>query len=353
MDRERSRIFLEKADLLLPDATLAGLRSMNDAALGIDDAFLGEARHAFGMTPSAQIVRSENQGTFHRLYDVRDDAAKPRLLRIAALAGPSSAEVMAVECEVMDAVRSAGFPVPACEFREIAHAGEKRGVHLLDRAAGVSLTTLDGDEERMLGALGGVARFLASLHAVHGEGFGPVSLDAFRGEGSRLAGLHPRWDDYILVRLDDHLRACEEHCDITRGESADIAARFASARPALQGQASALLHGDPGSHNFMVDESGIRAVIDWEDALLGDPLFDLASLCTFHPERRHAAIWSAYGAVLPPGGDAWMRFWLYFLRIALAKTVHRARFAYADRPGRPPASRRIQLALQRFHEGAS
>ena len=355
-DRERSRIFLEKADHALPDARLAVLRSMDDEALGIDGAFLRDAMSAFGIASPARISRADAQGTFHRLYEVGEPGREPRLLRVAALAGTSAADLMALECRVMTALRADGFPVPACEFREVAQGDAARGVHLVEHARGVSLTAIDGDEAPMQVALGWVARFLADLHRVRGTGFGPISLAAFRNSEatgrSGFAGVHGHWDDYVWVRLEEHLRSCEACGAITTREAADIAARFAAARPALRSaQDCALLHGDPGSHNFLIDESGIRAVIDWEDALLGDPLFDLASLCTFHPERRHAAIWSAYGASLEPGGEAWTRFWLYFLRIALAKTVHRHRFAYADRPGRPPASRRIQLALQRL-EGA-
>jgi len=353
-DGERSRIFLEKADLVLADARLASLRSTGDEALGIDGGLLRDAMAAFGIAASTQVSRAPTQGTFHRLYDVREPGAAPRLLRVAALAGSSASDLMALECRVMTALRAHGFPVPACEYRELKHADAPRGLHLLERAAGKSLTAIDDDEERMLVALGGVGRFLARLHAVSGTGFGPISLarfgDAERPEDSPFPGVHAHWDDYVFVRLEEHLVACESAGAITGSEASDIAARFAAARATLRGQASALLHGDPGSHNFMVDETGVRAVIDWEDALLGDPLFDLASLCTFHPERRHAAIWSAHGTVPAAGSDTWTRFWLYFLRISLAKTVHRQRFAYADRPGRPPASQRIQLALKRLGE---
>ena len=158
-------------------------------------------------------------------------------------------------------------------------------------------------------------------------------------------------DAYVGLRLDEHLRACEDASAIDASERARITAQFEAAGPALRSQPSALLHGDPGSHNFIVEGESIRGVIDWEDALLGDPLFDLASLCTFHPERRHRAIWDAYGVGFVPGHDAWRRFWLYFLRIALARTVHRARFGYGERPGRACASRRIQLALDRMEGG--
>jgi hygromycin-B 4-O-kinase len=225
----------------------------------------------------------------------------------------------------------------------VARGGEERGVHLVEVVPGRPLTEFDDDEARMPQALGEAARFLARLHRVRGSGFGPLSLEA-----PGLAGVHERWDDYLFVRLAEHVAACEAEGAIARTEAERIAALFEASRAGLRAQRAALLHGDPGSHNFIVDASGIRGVVDWEDALLGDPLFDVASLCTFHPERRHGAILSGYGTALEPGSEAWTRFWLYFLRIALAKTVHRRRFGYADRPERAPASRRIQLALARL-----
>ena len=339
---------------MLPDERLAALRSTPDEALGIDGAFIREAMTAFGISPSVRPSRAAVQGTFHRLYDIDAADGEGKLLRVAALGGEEGAELMALESRLTGALRGWGFAVPAYEFRRVGTAGRVHGVHLMQRADGQSLTTLDDDEPRMQAALAHVARFLARLHGLgprlrggDQSGFGPLSTES----GETLRGVHERWEDFVLLRLDEHVRACQAAGALSAAEALQVAARFDEGRDSLRAQPAALLHGDPGSHNFMVDPSGeIRAVIDWEDALLGDPLFDLASLCTFHPERRHAGIWDAYGVSLEPGGDAWQRFWLYFLRIALAKTVHRHRFGYADRPGRAPASQRIQLALQRLGE---
>ena len=49
-----------------------------------------------------------------------------------------------------------------------------------------------------------------------------------------------------------------------------------SAGPLAEGNAPALLHGDYWPGNSMWREEKLVAVIDWEDAELGDPLIDLA-----------------------------------------------------------------------------
>lgn len=54
-----------------------------------------------------------------------------------------------------------------------------------------------------------------------------------------------------------------------------------------------LLHGDLHSKNFVVDRSGHLWTIDWELALVGDPLYDLAThlhlmgYTADHPAARH------------------------------------------------------------------
>ena len=67
----------------------------------------------------------------------------------------------------------------------------------------------------------------------------------------------------------------------------------------------------------------MTALLDWEDALVGDPLFDVAMVSTFHPPRRLAAFMAGYG-LTAPSRDEQRLIAAYFLRVALSKTVHRS-----------------------------
>jgi len=349
-DRRRRQMFLAKADLDLDDGILSELRSRSDDALGIGRDLLARMSAAFAFHADVQIERAHVQGTFHRLYEVRTQGTR-RYLRVAAMPGLYDAQLMELECRMMEVLRLAGLPVPACAFGDVELRGVPRGAQLIDAADGVCVAEFDDDEERTAAALGHVGGFLSRLHRIGGDAWGPVSLAALceGANGRRLAGVHERWDEYVLLRLEQHVAVCALRGAISDDEAVRIARAVAAHRDRLDLVApAALLHGDPGSHNFVVDGASLSAALDWEDALIGDPLFDVASLCTFHPERRHAAIFAGYGIDPRAGDDTWVRFWLYFLRIALAKTVHRFRFAYSDRPGRTPASSRIQLALSRL-----
>ena len=353
LDDARRAVFLSKADVAIDDALLASLRARTDAELGIDSTLRAMVREAFAVDPAATIVRAPTQGTFHRLYAVSTPGGPQRYLRIAVLPGEYEAACMALECRLMEALRSLSIPVPHCAFARLEQDAEVRGAHLVDRAAGAAVSALEGDEMRMGAALAAAARVLAVLHRLPGSGFGPLSLawpggSLKVGGSARLAGVHRRWNEFLRTRLDEHLAEC-----LTSGAIDDAEARRIDAWLDAQcvheaaGGGGVLLHGDPGSHNFIIGADGVSALLDWEDALLGDPLFDVASLCAFHPERRHAAILDAYA--FPHGDrDAAARFWIYFLRIVVARTVHRFRFAYPDPPDRPRPSARIQLALVRL-----
>jgi aminoglycoside phosphotransferase (APT) family kinase protein len=352
LDDARRAVFLSKADVAIDDASLASLRERPDAELGIDGKLLAAARDAFALDPAATMARAPTQGTFHRLYAVSFPGGPLRYLRIAVFPGEYEAACMALECRLMEALRSLPMPVPRCAFSLLEREAEVRGAHLVDRAAGTAVSALEGDEARMGTALAAAARLLAALHALQGSGFGPLSLawpggSLQAGGSARLAGVHRRWNGFLRTRLDEHLAESLEGGAIDDAEARSIDAWLDA--PCVHGamEGGALLHGDPGSPNFIVGAEGVSAVLDWEDALLGDPLFDVASLCAFHPERRHAVILDAYA--FPRGDrDAVARFWIYFLRIAVARTVHRFRFAYPDPPDRPRASGRIQLALARL-----
>jgi thiamine kinase len=80
-----------------------------------------------------------------------------------------------------------------------------------------------------------------------------------------------------------------------------------------KGSTPTLCHNDV-HHLNIVDDGGLR-LIDWEYAGVGEPLFDLASLCVYHRYRREQRerLLSAYAA--PSEAVSWQRLelacWLF------------------------------------------
>lgn len=51
-----------------------------------------------------------------------------------------------------------------------------------------------------------------------------------------------------------------------------------------------LVHGDFGAYNVLTDGHGVTGVIDWDLALFGDPLYDVANLFFWHEARLEPLI---------------------------------------------------------------
>lgn len=157
--------------------------------------------------------------------------------------------IATTEFRVLAAVHACGLAVP--EPLLLDQAGEIFGepclvTSFVDGSTGIAPDAVDASLERM-------ARYLARLHA--------IDLDAVD-----LPAL-PRRDDPIPGTLAD-----------LPGLPFETQVREAlSGRRLLEPvNAPALLHGDFWPGNVMWRDGEISAVLDWEDAAIGDPLVDLA-----------------------------------------------------------------------------
>ncbi|MEU3918837.1 phosphotransferase [Streptomyces sp. NPDC029004] len=129
-----------------------------------------------------------------------------------------------------------------------------------------------------------------------------------------------------------------------------------------------LIHGDLHRENFIVDAAGDLWTIDWELAMIGDPLYDLAThLHLMHYSRREeeriTEVWrSAVESVRPGSSEGWRQDLPVLLSFKRAQSVYTdvIRTAVDLGPGPKPnwqllprASRRVQLALKAAAEPLS
>jgi len=301
---------------------------------------------------SAFISRAREAADIARRW--RSDASKP-----IPLASGRANLVWAFETDDGEYVlKTPGDGESATDFRleaAVARYADDHGVpvaraldadsgHVIsERLIGRSLKEIDdaGDEAAVLAAIPDMARALAAAHRIAVDGFGLVIL----GSGETFRGGQPHWARYLLTRLDEHLVLLMNAGFVT----APVVKRVRRALTPLSDlpdPVGRLLHGDCGPQNAIVDEGGTLRLYDWEDAVAGDPLFEVAQWTTFQPERRWAPFFDAYRGETDWRPD--LTFWLYHLRITLAKTAVRALLGIADQPGRPTARQRIEESLDRL-----
>jgi aminoglycoside phosphotransferase (APT) family kinase protein len=192
--------------------------------------------------------------------------------------------------------------------------------------------------------LAALGRAVRRLHDVAMAGFGLLDPGPPDRAGPPR-GACDSWPEFLFKNLEANVAACRHDGALTAAEAADALACCRDAEVTLGSQPGALLHGDLANRNVLVADGALSAVLDWEDALAGDPIFDVACWGTFvgnHERRAEFLAGYADAPALPE--DAEFRYWLYYLRIMLAKTVHRRRFGWAA-TDRIPAGARLRPAL--------
>jgi aminoglycoside phosphotransferase (APT) family kinase protein len=218
-------------------------------------------------------------------FDARFDGGPPRALILRRDPGRTSVgSDRALEFAVLQAAHAAGVPVP-----EVLWLGDDPSVldgrfFVMERIEGETLARrllresgYEGARRAMTGQLGEI---LARIHAVPIDAPGLTALPGMRDEGHPAALELARYEE-IYRRL-----APEPHSVIEYGFRW-LARRLPASRRRV------LVHGDYRIGNVMFGPEGVRVVLDWEQAHVGDPMEDLGWMCV--------RAWR-FGSPLPVGG---------------------------------------------------
>ena len=323
----RRGMFDTKTDSTRPDYALTG-----------DD--IAKAMRTMGV--HAEHLGSFKRGTCHEIIPFACDG-EAYALRI--LADSRQAFSLHMEDWAANAAIEVGFPTIAPLITDTSRYLVPFDFQILPWVDGPSFEGANDDVLKEAFAI--VAAHLARLHQISLNGYGPLDPRAlFMSPPTKPRGLFDTWCDYLLRRFGEHLDKCLElgamtPAEVEQAEDAVDSVAFDFA--------PTLLHGDLSNVNILTKDDA-PCVIDWEDCLSGDNVWDLADWCAFHMPERWSWIIDAYYAHAKKPADFNARFWTYYLRIVVARTVQRAKMGKADNPAFPPASRRIQLALENLRK---
>lgn len=339
----RRRTFYPKTDLEIPPAALAAARSRLETEM---PKLVRQCQTLFP-GPVLHVEPLAGAGTFHLLFRIEFASAEPVYLRAGFVFRNRPNFEFLLEEQLHAKLRARGIPVPEVLRTDFSRREFPLDYQIIAEARGRPLNTLERAEDQFLPdeVLADVGRSMAQWHRIEASGAGLLDPAAL---SESIEGVLPDWEEYLMLHLDEHVRTCMEAGAVSPAEGSEIIALFERHSARLSDSPRRLLHGDPGHHNVFVHEHRVSAVIDWEDALAGDPIFDVAYWGTFVRDYLREPFLRGYREVEPLPKDFELRYWLYYLRVALSKTVHRFLFGYPDRPGRPPASRRIQKALSQL-----
>ena len=258
-----------------------------------------EARPASGPNwiDSAERVL---EARFGSVRDIEPFVTWGRTVVVAASAGAERRPVVLkataerdvlVEAVTLRMVAEAGVPVP--RLFGVGEQPELPGGRwiAMERAHGVRLA--DVPERDLDVALQSLAVGLSRLHGIAPAGFGWLNRS-----GSGRFGSWSTWLRGVLARDLQTLLARRA----IRPETADaLGACFAGNTAGLDRRPARLVHGDLGDTEVFVDEDHqVTAVVDWADAVVGDPLYDFARFVAGgpaadpRPERMRPVVERAY-----------------------------------------------------------
>jgi len=222
-------------------------------------------------------------------------------------------KALASEMALVKRAHDLGFPVP-----KVFALLNDPSVAVMELAAGTARP--DEAEAERVGPefMGHIAR----LHSIAPAEFG---LDA-----------PATVSDAIRQDLDCYMADAEAR-GITRRPLVRLAARILRHALPQSAEPPAMLHGDVGAGNFMVDNGRVSAILDWELAHAGDIHEDLAWLWTRgahtafgDPRQRIAEYEAAAGKALDPDRLAWHVAFVTFKSVI---GLQRRMYAQGDDPG--------------------
>lgn len=341
-----------KSDLDEPDTYL---RHLKQDVGGHDDIPIGPladaVAQATGLT-DLTLTPMPVPATFHAAFSAESPDGNNRVLvRAARSARPELTGAMALNKAIHAACRDRGPRTPAILHFDPSHDKVPFDYEVIEFVDGATLAQREGDEGAFCEGLERAAEALAQCHGIAVSGFGPLDPAAVVDSTPPLRGLFDSWGEYLLVRADDHLAILRQHDEIDADDERRIRIQFGHLGD-IEPPAPRLLHGDMDSTNIILGDDDTVTLLDWEDALAGDPLFDLAQFATFQPQRRHRHIRIGYERRRPLDDDHAIAFWLYFLRLSVAKQVHRIRFGLSGHPRHGKARERIFTALEKLEGGS-
>ena len=280
------------------------------------------------MADSSLELRDANTQGNHLTF-LMEHAGVPLFVRVED--GPERDDYMEVEAFVFDAVRQTGVPTPGVILADSSWSEVPLAYQVFESVPHPDLNhwlkrgELETDSvARQIGVL------LANWQQIEPPGFGPFNPRVLRDEGN-LVGLHERYETYFLLHWRRHLEFLVSRAFLTSSEAADLMSLVDQRRDLLRLDRGCLVHKDLALWNLLGTATDVRAVIDWDDSIAGDPTDDLSLLACFHCHEFMVKVLEGYQSVRPLPEAFASRFWLHLLRNMIVKATIRVGAGYFDK----------------------
>lgn len=240
-------------------------------------------------------------------------------------------DYMLAETAVTARAAARGVPTPATLFCTVDGSDGGVNFQILECIPHPPLDRFHKNGTLQTGRIAGqLGECLRRLHSVTVDGFGFFDTVRLRADGA-LRGLCASYADYFHTRLDEHVAHLERSSFLTLRETADIRGIFRAHEGLLRLGCGSLVHRDAALWNVLGTPSEVKAVIDWDDCVAGEPADDPGMLLCFHAAAFMRPLLRAYAGGKEPDPGFMRNVWLHMLRNMLWKAKLRESLGYFDR----------------------
>lgn len=285
--------------------------------------------HALESSFRTPVRLSPGKGQGNHLTWVAEVSGSKMFIRVED--GPEKDKYLEMESAVMSRTRGLGLPVPEVFAVDATRLDVPFAWQAMEYIDCPDLNhfyksgTLD-----IPAAAHQIGAAVAQWQDIQPRGFGPFNLQPWI-EQKDLHGFHPNYQTYFNLRLEQHLDFLVLRGFLNERERSRIHAILAEHKSLLALETGCLVHKDLALWNLLGTESQLRAIIDFDDAISGDPMDDLSLLACFHDADFLRNVIEGYTSTRPLPPEYRRRFWMHLTRNMIVKSVIRVGAGYFER----------------------
>lgn len=237
-------------------------------------------RKAMGMRV-ASWEPSTSWGSSHVIYKVviRDDP-QPMLLLRANTGFGKPEDSMVIEKALTDTVTAAGVPTNRIFVADISRTDFPFDYQIQQIVPGTDIESgFHGTKEEYDAMSRTLGEYVGVMSSIRCEKYG--LFDVAAAAQGKLVGTKETFSAYVATKLDDDLRYLADHGELAAGNVDRIESIFRESQPLTDQPDSCVVHHDLADHNIAFENGHITGIFDWESAVAGDSVLDLASCPTW------------------------------------------------------------------------
>lgn len=296
---------------------------------------------------SAQLINSKS--TFHLLFNVKTNKDH-YALKVSLLNEFYKDLTFYLDYSIQKLLSDLHLPTYEIFSIDVSRTNVSYDYMIMEYIDGESLENYSKENKKDI--YKSLGKLFNKIHHINVIGVGHIDiLNIVEG---KVNAISDSWSNFITTNLNHHINLLKKRNLISINEGKIIRKLFANVNIRSSSLGFTLLHNDPGSRNILVENENISAILDWEDAIVGDPYWDIAFIETFLFRENDSELFEnfcqGYGIYIKNVHTSF-NYLLYYLRIVLLKAVNRSNIGYYNKEGFLMDQERIRkslLKLQNF-----